>query len=38
MLRLNYYKYFKIYIKHKLSLFVKDIVNEICLIILIKVL
>ena len=38
MLRLNYYKYFKIYIKCKLSLSVKDIINKIYLIILIKVL
>ena len=38
MLKLNYYKYFKTYIKYKLSLFVENIVSEIYLIILIKVL
>ena len=38
MLKLNYYKYFKIYIKYKLSLSVKDIINKIYLIILIKAL
>ena len=38
MLKLNYYKYFKIYIKYKLSLSVKNIINKVCLIILIKIL
>ena len=38
MLKLNCYKYFKIYIKYKLSLFIEDVVNKICLIILIKTL
>ena len=38
MLKLNYYKYFKIYIKYKLSLFIENIVNKVCLIILIKAL
>ena len=37
ILRLNYYKYFKVYTKCKLSLFIENIVNEICLIILIKI-
>ena len=38
MLKLNYCKYFKVYIKHKLSLFIENIVNKVYLIILIKVL
>ena len=38
MLKLNYYKYFKIYIKYKLSLFIENIINKIYLIILIKIL
>ena len=38
MLKLNYYKYFKIYIKCKLNLSVKDIINKVYLIILIKAL
>ena len=38
MLKLNYYKYSKIYIKYKLSLFIENIVNKVYLIILIKVL
>ena len=38
MLKLNYYKYFKVYIKCKLSLFIKNVVNKVYLIILIKAL
>ena len=38
MLRLNHYKYFKIYIKYKLSLFIENIINKVYLIILIKTL
>ena len=38
MLKLNYYKYFKIYIKYKLSLFIENIVNKVYLIILTKAL
>ena len=38
MLKLNYYKYFKIYIKCKLSLFIENIVNKIYLIILTEIL
>ena len=38
MLKLNHYKYFKIYIKCKLSLFIENIVNKVYLIILMKVL
>ena len=38
MLKLNYYKYFKIYIKYKLNLFIKNIINKVYLIILIKAL
>ena len=38
MLRLNYYKYFKVYTKCKLSLFIKNIINKVYLILLIKVL
>ena len=38
MLKLNYYKYFKIYIKYKLNLFIENIINKVYLIILIKVL
>ena len=34
MLKLNCYKYFEIYIKCKLSLFIENVVNKICLIIL----
>ena len=37
ILRLNYYKYFKIYIRCKLSLSIKNIVNKVCLIILTEV-
>ena len=38
MLKLNCYKYFKIYIKYKLSLSIKDIINKVYLIILTKAL
>ena len=38
MLKLNYYKYFKAYIKYKLSLFIKNIINEVYLIILTEIL
>ena len=38
MLKLNYYKYFKVYIKYKLNLFIKNIVNKVYLTILIKIL
>ena len=38
MLKLNYYKYFKIYIKCKLNLFIENIVNKIYLIILTEIL
>ena len=34
MLKLNHYKYFKIYIKYKLNLFIENIINKIYLIIL----
>ena len=37
ILKLNYYKYSKIYIKCKLSLFIEDVINKVYLIILIKV-
>ena len=38
MLRLNYYKYSKVYIKYKLSLFIENVINKICLIILTEIL
>ena len=38
MLKLNYYKYFKIYIKYKLNLFIENIINKVYLIILMKAL
>ena len=38
MLKLNCYKYFKIYTKCKLNLFIENIINKVYLIILIKVL
>ena len=38
MLKSNYYKYFKVYIKYKLSLSVENIVNKVYLIISMKVL
>ena len=38
MLKSNYYKYFKVYIKCKLNLFIKNIINKVCLIILTKIL
>ena len=38
MLKLNCYKYFKVYIKYKLNLFVEDIINKVYLIILMKTL
>ena len=38
MLKLNYYKYFKVYIKHKLSLFIENIINKVYLIILTEIL
>ena len=38
MLKSNYYKYFKVYIKYKLSLFVENVVNKVYLIILIEIL
>ena len=38
MLKLNYYKYSKIYIKCKLSLFIENIINKVYLIILIEIL
>ena len=34
ILRLNCYKYFKVYIKYKLSLFIENVINKIYLIIL----
>ena len=38
MLKLNYYKYSEVYIKCKLSLFIKNVVNKVYLIILTEVL
>ena len=38
MLKLNYYKYFKIYIKCKLNLSIENIISKVYLIILIKAL
>ena len=38
MLKLNYYKYFKVYIKYKLSLFIKNVINKVYLIILTEIL
>ena len=38
MLKLNCYKYSKIYIKYKLNLFIKNIINKVYLIILMKIL
>ena len=38
MLKLNYYKYFKMYIKYKLNLFIENIINKVYLIILMKAL
>ena len=38
MLKLNYYKYFKMYIKYKLNLFIENIINKVYLIILTEIL
>ena len=38
MLKLNHYRYFKVYIKCKLSLFIENIINKVYLVILIKTL
>ena len=31
MLKLNYYRYFEVCIKYKLSLFIENVVNKVCL-------
>ena len=38
MLKLNYYKYFKVYTKCKLSLFIENIVNKVYLTMSMKIL
>ena len=37
MLKLNHCRYFKVYIKHKLSLFIENVINKIYLIILTEI-